>query len=1264
MQFVKDGPDIPERLLETHEDGHVVFFCGAGISYPAGLPGFEGLVEKLYDRLRVIPDAEQQAALEGKQFDTAIALLERRGTVGREQARETLGKILRPRKTDQKATATHKALLTLSENRNGHTRLITTNFDRLFQKVIRREGLRVSTFQAPLLPVPKARWDGLVYLHGLLAGTPDANNLNSLVVSSGDFGLAYLNERWAARFVSELFRNFTVCFVGYSIDDPVLRYMMDALAADRQLGEAPREMFAFGSHSEHDHGKRTSEWKAKNVTPILYLKDREHSNLHRTLHVWANTYRDGVGGKEQIVVQSAIARPLASTAQDDFVGRVLWALSDSSGLPAKRFAEMSPVPSLEWLKPLSEDRFGRDDLARFGLEPEAAAIDGVRFSPICRPTPYTFASWMALVDTGPRRSRWDDVMRYLAQWLTRHLNDPALVLWLVKGGAQMHEFFAREVGNRIDQLETLERGGKTTELDEIRAGAPNAIPGPLMRTLWRLLLSGRVQSPDHDVGLYDWRSRFNREGLTTTLRLELREKLTPRVALSRPFPRIAFDGDEEEETPEGMRDIVEWEIVLSTKYVRSTVQELSDDKRWRTALPELLHDFSALLRDALDLMRELGEADDHADRSYIHQPSITEHAQNMGFQDWTALIELTRDAWRATAAQSPDRARLAADGWQYIRYPLFRRLTFFAATDTELIPHRLGLDWLLAEEHWWLWSVETTRETIRLLVALVPELDEAQLLELESAVLAGPPRNMYREDIDDELWMRVRDRDFWLRLARIAETGGRLSTAGEKRLTDLSARHPSWRLSEDERDEFHHWMGDGEELRTFVRSPREPAELVDWLKTYGTSDFWEEDDWRDRCREDFPTTAQALRALAEQDAWPSARWSTALHAWSEEKLIACAWDQMAPVLENAPLKFLKDVDHALSWWLREIAGTFEGGETTFLSLCTRVLRLDHEPHDETDDVVGRAINHPVGHVTHALLRWWYRKKLEDEQGLPDELSVLFTELCDVSVDAYRHARVLLAARVVTLFRVDRKWTTKHLLPRFEWKGSGLEARGAWEGFLGSPQLYAPLMEAFKASFLETAQHYDALGRYRRQYASVLVFAALDPRDMFNKEELARATLTLPPDGLEQTAAALVRAIEGAGDQREDYWKNRVLPYLRGVFPSIQETITPAITGRLAQVCIAAGDAFPAALRQLRASLQSVKHPDHLVHRLHEAGLCDRFPEQTLDFLDQIVRDETQWPPSELPDCLTAMERAMKELGTDRRFRRLRDYLRKFDKDLN
>ena len=338
MQFIKNGPDIPERLLQAHEEGRVAFFCGAGISNPAGLPGFGELVNKIYNRLEVTPNPMQKAALEAKQYDSAIGLLEADLVDGREAVRRELANVLlAPTVTSPKATATQNALLTMGRCRNGNLHLITTNFDRLFEAVIEGKP-SYKTYQAPLLPPPKNNWDGLVYLHGLLSPEPNNNELDSLVVSSGDFGLAYLTERWAARFVSELFRNYTVCFVGYSLDDPILRYMMDALAADRQRGEFYHEMFAFGGYIKGKE-KRRAEWQAKNVSPILYWQNKKHRYLHETLVRWSEIYRDGVRGKEMIVIKEAIANPLRKTQEDDFVGRVLWALSDPSGLPARRFAE-------------------------------------------------------------------------------------------------------------------------------------------------------------------------------------------------------------------------------------------------------------------------------------------------------------------------------------------------------------------------------------------------------------------------------------------------------------------------------------------------------------------------------------------------------------------------------------------------------------------------------------------------------------------------------------------------------------------------------------------------------------------------------------------------------------------------------------------------------------------------------------------------------------------------------------------------------------
>lgn len=234
--FVTNGPDIPERLLQEHEEGRVVFFCGAGISYPAALPDFRGLVDQLFVKLGTTRKAIEEKAYQDKKYDATLDLLERRYPGQRHTVRTALAEILKPKWRKKGATATHEALLQLAKDRKGKVRLVTTNFDRIFQRLMLRNKPGIVCFAAPLLPIPKpSRWDGVVHLHGLLPDSPEETALNRLVLTSGDFGLAYLTERWAARFVSDLFRNYTICFVGYSINDPVLRYMMDALAVDEML---------------------------------------------------------------------------------------------------------------------------------------------------------------------------------------------------------------------------------------------------------------------------------------------------------------------------------------------------------------------------------------------------------------------------------------------------------------------------------------------------------------------------------------------------------------------------------------------------------------------------------------------------------------------------------------------------------------------------------------------------------------------------------------------------------------------------------------------------------------------------------------------------------------------------------------------------------------------------------------------------------------------------------------------------------------------
>jgi hypothetical protein len=1269
MQFVTNGPDIPDPLLQAHEEGRVVFFCGAGISYPAGLPGFKGLVDDIYKRVGTTRSAIEQDAYERNQFDATLDLLERRLPGQRIAVRQMLAQALKPKWHRMGATDTHEALLELARGREGAIRLVTTNFDRIFERVGKRHGKSFQAYAAPMLPIPKnSRWDGLVYLHGLLPSNADNSALHRLVLTSGDFGLAYLTERWAARFVSELFRNYLVCFVGYSINDPVLRYMMDALAADRMLG-AP-QAYALGDCEPGLEKPKTIKWKAKGVTPILYeitAGSHDHSALHKTLKVWAETYRDGTLGKERIVVDYALARPSASTRQDDFVGRMLWALSHESGLPAKRFADSNPVPALEWLEAFSEDRYLHGDLNRFGVPPRADVDDKLRFSLIKRPAPYPNAPWMSLVSARVGGSQWDDVMFHLARWLVRHLNDPSLIIWLALRGGQLNDLWSLLIERELDRLARLEREGKTTELDDIRTHAPNAIPGPVMQTLWRLLLTGRVKSAWRGPDLYIWKDRLKRSGLTATLRLELRELLSPKVTLKEPF-RWRAENDTEE--PARISKSVDWELVLAADHVHSFLRDLADD-HWRAALPALLDDLQQLLRDALDLLRELGDADDRSDRSHWDLPSIAPHWQNRGFRDWVSLIELLRDAWLAARDNDLERARRIALMWFDVPYPTFKRLAFFAASQNDSIDSALWVDWLVSDDAWWLWSEDTRRETMRLLVLQGAQLAPQTRAKLESAILAGPPLHMYRRNLEPEHWQSLVDSSVWLRLAKLLQGGSQLGDAASSRIDDLSVANPKWRLASNEQDEFSHWMSgtgdpDYESSRHVDIAPRKRTDLVRWLKQSqpeSRSVFYE-DTWLDICRTRFFHSWLALCDLAQEKLWPAERWRDALQAWSEESRVLRSWHYAAPLVQNMPDAVMQENAHSLTWWMRAASKEIDCHETILIDLCRRVLALfletsvgireDGEPISEP---VTEAINHPVGHVTEALLNFWFIRKPNDNDLLPEDIEPFFRQICDIGIERFRHGRVLLASRLIALFRVDPFWTKRHLLPLFDWARNSTEAKAAWEGFLWSPRLYRPLLIAFRSQFLSTAHHYSDLGGHGRQFAAFLTYAALDPVEGYTFEDFQGAIGALPEEGLREVAQALSQALAGAGEQRGDYWKNRVQVFWQRIWPKSRDLASNGIAESLILLCIAAGDEFPSALAAVADWLRPIEHPHHVVHQLHTSGLCPRFPDAALRLLDAILIDQP-WAPRELGQCLEAIGQAAPALRKDRRFKRIAEYLRR------
>lgn len=303
MRFTIDGPDIPDLLVAAQESGQVLFVCGAGVSRGAGLPLFRCLVERVYARLgetwlpypaenEVMRDSGAMAG----QYDRVLRCLERRLAASDVTRASGLRRRIRDAVRDQLqrpaglVLTDHLTLLELSQDAEGVIRLLTTNFDTLFEHAWHDvHGRRIDSHAGPAMPRPGTiAFRGVLHLHGRLEDNPLGLEDTDLVLTSAEFGEAYLRSGWASRYVYDLARTCTLVLVGYAADDPPMRYLLEVLEADRERYPDLKPVYAFAPAAEGAEDLQRALWDAKGIKPILYRTSPGggHESLYGTLREW------------------------------------------------------------------------------------------------------------------------------------------------------------------------------------------------------------------------------------------------------------------------------------------------------------------------------------------------------------------------------------------------------------------------------------------------------------------------------------------------------------------------------------------------------------------------------------------------------------------------------------------------------------------------------------------------------------------------------------------------------------------------------------------------------------------------------------------------------------------------------------------------------------------------------------------------------------------------------------------------------------------
>ncbi|MDE0190478.1 MAG: SIR2 family protein [Gammaproteobacteria bacterium] len=244
-------------------------------------------------------------------YDVVLGMLERRidGPNPRGASRLRTTVVTRLGTPEVRPAPVHRAIGKLAAV-GGVFRVATTNFDLLFERVRRP---RPPTYSLGSIPRPTLRpeFTGVFHIHGALPHDRIAST--DLVLTDQDFGDAYLRKRGVSDFIYDAARLYHLVLVGYSANDPPMRYLLNAIAGDSAHFSDLKERFSFVAAEPTDNIE-LERWHARGIVPIPYDPKFHHVGLLEVLEEWANVA--AVGGGPTRTVDRNIRRILKSARQD------------------------------------------------------------------------------------------------------------------------------------------------------------------------------------------------------------------------------------------------------------------------------------------------------------------------------------------------------------------------------------------------------------------------------------------------------------------------------------------------------------------------------------------------------------------------------------------------------------------------------------------------------------------------------------------------------------------------------------------------------------------------------------------------------------------------------------------------------------------------------------------------------------------------------------------------------------------------------------
>jgi hypothetical protein len=1264
MRFLKDGPSIPDDLLFARDEGRVIFFCGAGVSRArAKMPDFFGLADDVIKRLRVAADhpackvlvaareMEKSTGVSGLiSADRVFGLLERDFPTRDVEA--AVAQALRP--ADDVDLSAHRIMLNLATTREGKVRLVTTNFERLFEDC----SSKLTTWRPPRLPDPLRpnEMDGITHLHG--CATPDYSGAegDGFVLSSAAFGRAYLSDGWATEFFRNILARYVVVFIGYTADDPPVQYLLEALKEVK----SPHGIYAFQSGMESEV---IGKWRHKGVDAIPYSDSEGHRALWETLSAWAERAKAPDEWLKSVIEKAKQGPELLEPHER---GQVAHIISSVEG--ARMFADADPPPPAEWLcvfDPLrrysTPSRTGRlnedepfvDPFDLYGLDCDtvpprisseerfkkrdvpSSAWDGLAANRLDK---QSLRDWNFPSIRGHWASHFPRVPSRLDQlrvWIGRVADQPASVWWA-----------AHQSGLHPDLQEQI--------LWQLRNSQKEI--SPIVRQAWRYLFEAWATNEEViKRDLYDLEQNAKRDGWKNSA---IREY----AVLTRPYLKAGpsyWGGPIPPSSGADIRieDMMRLEIAYSNTRDQANVPD-----EW---LSLLVRELRKNLEHALQLEQETGGY-----RLFNLSPIVPDAGVND--VDYYARTEglsgsviqfasLFERLLRLDSAEALKEFR----AWLAKGDTIFTRLRIWAAGFSELVPSGSFVEIITEMSDVDFWSQGHQRDLLFTLSKRWDELPELARRQIESRLLRGRSKRVNEEDTEFEkrrAWATLN------RLAWLAKNGCRFTfdlTAETQRLQSIV---PGWNQEDASRaaesmEPRGGWVRTETEHSALLNEP--VYRILDKARELsGRTDFLTEmDPFAGLCVERPVRAFSALIDAARQDHYPDWAWRTFLNQTSKNdntRFCALVAERLSRFPNEAIATFVRPASDWLLDQSEHLATRFQSTFDRIMSKLIDVLRsqpIEEANSDKTQrDWTMAAINSPAGKIAEALFKDPRQSGLNVDEGFPGDWLKHANDLLTLIGDARCHVLVIFAHNLDWFYAIDSRWTENNLLTVLDYDSIS-DRRAIWSGFFWGGRLPRPkLYMRLKPRLLSFAKE---PGWPRNQHYQMLAFLILagwgntniSTSEPFVSDDEMHDVLLHGDDELRAQVLWLIgtRSRDENAETRER-WNARTLYLLRDVWPRQKAVRTPKISGALCDLAFSNVDHFPEITDAILPLLTAIERNRFMSYDPLEPenNVIDKYPESVLAILNAILPDDVAAWPYGVGEALHRIGEADANLVTDER----------------